>query len=91
MDSVSPVWTDAETPAEKIIALDQMHVYQPLVGLPVQFSDGQIGMCCRFRFTEKEKQAIANGADLIITEMTFGGLYTPLNLSVCKPETRPYD
>jgi hypothetical protein len=89
MQSTSPVWTEEEVPVEKVIALDQEQ-YQPIIILPVTFNDGIQGMCVRFRLSEEERKAIAEGADVVITELTFGGQFTPLQIMVCRPETCPY-
>jgi len=89
MDSVSPVLTEEYVELEKVIALDQPE-YAPIIILPLSFSDGTIAAAVRFRFSSEERQAIANGADLLITELTFGKPYTPLNLAVCKPESNPF-
>jgi hypothetical protein len=88
MDSVSPVWTEEEVEIERVIALDQEN-YIPIVALPVRFSDGHSGMSVRFRLTDEERKAIADGADFVITELTFGGSFTPICVSVCKPNERP--
>lgn len=88
MDSVSPVWTEEEVEIERVIALDQKQ-YIPIIALPVRYSDGYSGMSVRFRLSDAEKQAIADGADLVITELTFGGPFTPISVQVCKPNERP--
>ncbi len=89
MQSTSPVWTEEEVPIELVIALDQPQ-YQPIIILPVTFNEGTQAMCVRFRLTDEERKAIAEGADIVITEMTFGNKFTPLNIVVCQPETAPY-
>ena len=89
MQSVSPVWTDAEVEIERVIALDQPQ-YQPIIILPVRYIDNTSGLSVRFRLTDEERRAIAEGADLVITELTFGGPFTPLNMAVCKPNESPY-
>jgi hypothetical protein len=89
MDSVSPVWTEAEVEMERVIALDQPD-YAPIVALPVRYSDGLSGMSVRFRMSDDERKAIADGADLVITELTFGGPFTPIALQLCKPNTGPF-
>jgi hypothetical protein len=89
MQSVSPVWTDAEVEIERVIALDQPQ-YQPIIILPVRYSDGTSGLSVRFRLSDEERAAIAAGEDLVITELTFGGSFTPLNVMVCKPNESPF-
>lgn len=90
MDSVSPVWTDEFVEIERVIALDQEQ-YLPIVVLPVRYTDNTSGLSVRFRLTEDERKAIAEGADIILTEMTFGGPFTPVNMQVCNPNTNPFD
>lgn len=89
MDSVSPVWTENEVEMERIVALDQPQ-YLPLVVLPVRYTDGYSGLSVRFRLSDEERKSIADGADIVLTEMTFGGPFTPINVAVCKPNESPY-
>ena len=89
MDSVSPVWTEAEIDKERIIALYQPE-YLPIAILPIQFTDGTLGQSVRFRLTDKERRAIADGADIVITELTFGRQFTPLLTHVCMPGKGPF-
>lgn len=88
MDSVSPVWTEEEAEIERVLALDQED-YLPIIVLPVRYTDGYSGAAVRFRLTDQEKQAIADGADLVVTELTFGGPFTPIQMQLCKPNERP--
>jgi len=89
MDSVSPVWSEEQVPIERVLALDQPE-YIPIIVLPVRYQDGVSGLSVRFRLTAAERQAVAEGADLIITEMTFGGPFTPIDVKLCKPNESPY-
>lgn len=89
MDSVSPVWSEDQVPIERVIALDQEQ-YIPIVILPVRYSDGLSGLSVRFRLTDEERKAVTEGADIIVTELTFGGPFTPLDMKVCKPNESPY-
>lgn len=88
MESVSPVWTEEEVPIEHVIALDQPQ-YIPIIVLPIIYSDGMTGMAVRFRFSPEERQEIANGKDLVITELTFDRPFTPLSLTLCAPDKAP--
>lgn len=83
MDSVSPVWTEAEVEWERVIALDQPE-YLPIIVLPVKYDSGGEGMVVRFRFTDEERKAISEGADLVVTELA-SGYFTPLCLELRKP------
>lgn len=89
MDSVSPVWTEAEVEIERVIALDQPE-YFPLIVLPIRYRDGSRGIAVRFRFTEEERKAIAAGADLVITEMA-SGCFTPISVELMMPNRGPND
>jgi hypothetical protein len=90
MNSVSPVWTDEFVEIERVIALDQPE-YEPIVVLPVRYTDNTSGLSVRFRLTDDERKAIAAGADIILTELTFGGPFTPVNMHVCHPNTNPFE
>ena len=90
MNSVSPVWTEEEIPVERVIALDQEQ-YVPIIVLPIRYSDGISALAVRFRLSTEERKAIAEGADIILTEMTFGGPFTPVHIAVCQPNVRPYE
>jgi hypothetical protein len=87
MDSVSPVWTEAEVEIEKVIALDQPQ-YFPIIVLPVRYGDGSRGVAVRFRLSEADRKAVAAGADLVITEMSAGS-FTPISLELIMPNKGP--
>lgn len=89
MDSVSPVWTEEEVPIERVIALDQEQ-YVPIIVLPVRYTDGLSGISVRFRLSDEERKAITDGADIVITELTLGGPFTPISLHFCKPNVGPF-
>jgi hypothetical protein len=88
MESVSPVWSEEEIEVERIIALDQPE-YVPIVVLPMCYSDGTPGLSVRFRLSDAERKAIAEGSDILITELTLGQ-FTPIDIKICKPNERPY-
>lgn len=90
MDSVSPVWTEAEVWIERVIALDQPE-YLPIVTLPIRYADGTSGLSVRFRLTDDERRAISEGADFIVTELTFGLPMTPIHVCVCAPNIAPFE
>lgn len=79
MDSVSPVFSEKEVELEKVIALDQPE-YVPLIGLPVIYPDGLRGVAVRFRLNDEERRLVAEGGDILITELTFGGKFTPISI-----------
>ena len=72
MNSVSPVLTENEVEAEQVIALDQAQYY-PIISLRVTFNDKDgdeksVATITRFRFSDKDRDAIAAGADLILSQ-----------------------
>lgn len=92
MDSVSPVFTELEVGAERVIALDQPEYY-PMVVVRVNFGgpDGDLeslATAARFRFSEKERAAIAAGADLLISQPHHGPLM-PMGLQLAMPGCYP--
>ncbi len=86
MYSISPVYNEECVPAEQVIALDQPE-YLPLITLSVP----EFGNPCltRFEFTDAERKLIAEGADLVVAEMLFGGKYTPMALEIVPKNTKP--
>lgn len=86
MDSVSPVYTEETVQIERVIELGSK-VYFPLIILPVMYEDGTQAMAVRFRFTEDERKLIADGGDLLLTELTFGShKFTPVQLQIVPKE-----
>lgn len=81
MDSVSPVFSEESVELEKVIALGQEE-YVPLIGLPVIYPDGNRGVAVRFRLSEEEKRLVTEGGDILITELTFGGKFTPISIQI---------
>ena len=72
MNSVSPVYTEAEVSVEQVIALDQPEYY-PIIAARVTYADKDdnveaIATVTRFRFTDEERKQIAAGADLLISQ-----------------------
>lgn len=89
MQSISPVWTEEHVENEMVIALDQEQ-YVPVIMLPFRYSDGTIAASVRFRLSDEERKALAEGADLIVTELTFGNPFTPIDVKICGPNESPY-
>lgn len=87
MDSVSPVLTEVEIPAEQVIALGQEQ-YFPIVVARVKFSDESIGSLVRFRFSDVERELIAAGADLILGQPHHSGMM-PVSLQLAMPGCYP--
>lgn len=92
MDSVSPVLTEHEIEAEQIIALGQEEYY-PIVVCRITYQDkdgNPIGKstATRFRFNEREREMIANGADLILSQPHHGSMM-PIALELAMPDCYP--
>jgi hypothetical protein len=94
MNSVSPVLTEREVEAEQVIALDQPQYY-PIISLRVTFNDKDgdeksVATMTRFRFSDKERDAIAAGADLILSQPHHGPLM-PIGLQLAMPNEYPLE
>ena len=94
MNSVSPVLTESEVEAEQVIALDQPQYY-PIISLRVTFNDKDgdeksVATMTRFRFSDKERDAIAAGADLILSQPHHGPLM-PIGLQLAMPNEYPLE
>ena len=87
MNSVSPVLTEAEIPAEQVIALGQ-EGYYPIIVARIIYPDKSVASLTRFRFSDKEREAIANGADLILSQPHHGPLM-PIGLQLAMPDQYP--
>lgn len=85
MESVSPVLTEAEVPSEQVIALDQPQ-YFPIIVARVVYSDGSPGSVTRYRLSDKEREVIAGGADLLISQPHHASLM-PIGLQLAMPES----
>ena len=94
MNSVSPVLTEYEVEAEQVIALDQPQYY-PIISLRVTFNDKDgdeksVATMTRFRFSDKDRDAIAAGADLILSQPHHGALM-PIGLQLAMPNQYPLE
>ena len=94
MNSISPVLTEHEVEAEQIIALDQPQYY-PIISLRVTFNDKDgdeksVATMTRFRFSDKDRDAIAAGADLILSQ-PHHGLLMPIGLQLAMPGKYPLE
>ena len=92
MNSVSPVLTEAEIEAEQVIALDQPEYY-PVISVRVTYNDKdgnpQSGATLtRFRFSDKDRERIAAGSDLILSQPHHGPLM-PIGLQLAMPNEYP--
>ena len=87
MDSVSPVLTEAEIESEQVVALDQKQ-YFPIIVARILFEDKSPCSMVRFRFTDKERELIARGADLIIGQPHHGSMM-PMSTQLAMPNEYP--
>jgi hypothetical protein len=87
MDSISPVLTYREVPAEQVVALGQ-EVYYPIIVARIEFQGGAIASMTRFQFTDKERELIAAGADLILGQPHHGSMM-PISLQLALPGEYP--
>jgi hypothetical protein len=91
MNSVTPVLTEREQPNEIIVALDQQHEYYPIVAVKVTFESLEnVATFTRYRFTAREREAIARGADLLLSQPHHGPLM-PLGLQLAFPGEYPLE
>jgi len=87
MQSVSPVFTEAEIDSEEVIALEQEEYY-PIIVARILFQDESRSSMVRFRFTDEERRLIADGADLIIGQPHHGSMM-PMSLQLAMPGEYP--
>lgn len=87
MDSISPVLTEAEVPAEQVVALGSEEYY-PIIVARVIFDGGALSSLTRFRFTDAERSLIAAGADLILGQPHHGAMM-PVSLQLAMPGEYP--
>jgi len=82
------VITESEVHAEQVIALEQAHIYEPIIVARIMCLDGSIWSATRFRFTEDERAKIAAGADLILSQPHHGSMM-PVALQLAMPDQYP--
>jgi hypothetical protein len=84
MQPVSPVLPGSEA-IEIVIGKDQPE-YIPL---PAVYMDNPIRMFTRWRMTDEERKAVADGADIVFCQMTFGNAFQPVRFEVVAPDQMP--
>ncbi len=85
MQAVSPVMPGSE-PLE--VLLGEKHDMS--AALPALYLESPFRpMITRWRFTEAERAKIANGADLIMQQLTFSQPFLPTDLQVVDPNAMP--
>jgi len=87
LDSVSPVLTEAETESEQVVALEQEQYY-PIIVARILFQDQTPCSMVRFRFTDRERKLIVQGADLIIGQPHHGSMM-PMSTQLAMPGEYP--
>jgi len=82
---VSPVLPGDPSP-EVVLAKDQPQ-YEPLpiVRLPGK----EWPLISRWRFTDEERAAVTAGADVLLTQLTFGNLFHPVSLEAVARDAMP--
>lgn len=89
MTAVEPVFPKATTLSvtSTTLAKDQEE-YTPL---PVAIvMDPRLPVLCRFRLSPEDLQAIMEGADIVVQQLTFGRGYHPLAVSIVPQEENPW-
>ena len=85
MTPVSPVMPGSKE-IERVLGANQP-CYVPL---PVVYLDMECRpMVSRWRLSDEERTAIANGADIVMQQLTFKNPFQPVNLQVVMPDENP--
>ncbi len=92
MNSVSPVFTEFEVEAERVVALEQKPYY-PIIVLQATWIDKDgnvesVSSLTRFRFSDTERELIAKGADLILSQPHHGQMM-PIGIQLAMPDQYP--
>lgn len=89
MNSISPVFKDQED-KERVLALDQQEYFPIIIHVTPSKTQGIYHQSVRFEFTEEERQKIADGADLVISELN--GFFVPIATGILfKDESWEFD
>jgi hypothetical protein len=85
MQPVSPVMPGSEA-IEVVLGKNQPEY----VSLPAVYLDTEARpMITRWRLSHEERVAIAAGADIVLTQLTFGNLFQPVHIQVTEQEAMP--
>ena len=85
MDPVSPVMPGSSE-IEVVLGKDQPEY----VALPAVYLDSIARpMITRWRLTDEERQMIHEGADVVLTQLTFRHPFQPVHLQVAYPDAMP--
>lgn len=85
MNPVSPVMPGSK--AIEIILGENQPEYIPLPA--VYLDTPSRPMITRWRLTDEEREAITNGADIVLQQLTFRQLFQPVQLQVVMPDENP--
>jgi hypothetical protein len=89
VNSISPVLTEREVPTEQVIALGQEEYY-PIIVARIIYPDQSVASLVRYRFSDKEREAIANGADLILSQPHHRSMM-PIGIQFAMPDEYPLE
>jgi hypothetical protein len=81
MNPVSPVVNGLEN--EEVVYADDQPEYSKLPCLKSRKPDGTGSILTRWTFTEEERRAIANGADVFLRVLTYQHPLQPIGMFVC--------
>jgi hypothetical protein len=85
MTPVSPVMPGSE-PIEVVIGKDHPE-YLPLPAIYLDITCRP--MITRWRLSDEEREAVADGADVVLQQLTFGHAFQPVNLQVVGRDDSP--
>lgn len=86
MDPVSPVMAGSK-PIEVVLGKDRPE-YLPLPAVWLDMVSRP--MVTRWRPTTEERKMLAEGADIVLQQLTFGQPFQPVNLQVVMPDEDPW-
>lgn len=72
---------------EIVLAKDQPELYIPLPAVYLEMECRP--MVTRWRFSDEERKAVANGADIVLQQLTFKQRFQPVQLQVVMPDACP--
>jgi hypothetical protein len=85
MEPVSPVMPGS-TEIEIVIGKGQPQ-YLPLPA--VYLNTAELPMITRWRLTDEERALVAAGADVVLTQLTFGRPYAPIHMQITPQDEMP--
>lgn len=69
---------------ERVAAENQLQ-YKSIPVAQVPHDDGSVSLVTRWRLTPEEREAIARGADLYVSQLNFGAPMSPLLITLTPP------